>query len=357
MSTLDSGTAAGLGDAQRWLAAARADRAPGPAPSPGALGTAYLELLKLCLCDLTATSTFSVGAMPDRTVLQRELRGDERRLRAAGMDWPLQGLTMVGLRRLDDLQACLETVVAEGVAGDVIEAGSWRGGASMLARATLDVLGDGRRVYVADSFQGFPEPDAADPESDRLRDFDFLSVPLEEVRESFARLGLEEGVEFIPGFFEETIPALRDRDWALIRLDADSYEATRQVLGDLYPGLAVGGYVVVDDYGSFEGCRRAVDEFRLEHGITEELVQIDFTGARWRRGRESPAPQRRSAAGAPAPAPPPVAKPEPERHVPTAQEVRLAAELTAARAALAEAQAELGRRRAGLLSRFLPPRR
>ena len=107
------------------------------------------------------------------------------------MDWPLQGLTMVGLGRLDDLQACVESVIADGVEGDLIEAGAWRGGASILMRATLDAAGDERTVWVADSFAGFPEADAPDDGSLDLRDFDFLAAPLEDVRASFARLGYE----------------------------------------------------------------------------------------------------------------------------------------------------------------------
>src|SRR5215210_7354009 len=97
-------------DAEALLAAAREARAGRPGPEAEALRSAYLELLKLTLCDLAGTSTMSVGAMTDGTVMSRELRGEARRLRAAGMDWPLQGLTMVGLARLDDLQTCVESV-------------------------------------------------------------------------------------------------------------------------------------------------------------------------------------------------------------------------------------------------------
>src|SRR4051794_30444395 len=91
---------------------ARPARAAGPAADAEALRRAYLDLLKLCLCDLTAARTTSVGRTEDGQVMSRELTGDGLRLRAAGMDWPLQGLTMIGLRRLDDLQACVESIIA-----------------------------------------------------------------------------------------------------------------------------------------------------------------------------------------------------------------------------------------------------
>ncbi|MDX6665538.1 MAG: O-methyltransferase [Solirubrobacteraceae bacterium] len=335
------------------LAGARPPGAAGPAPEAEALRRAYLDLLKLAVCDLVGTRTMSVGAMPGGTVMARELRGDGRRLRAAGMDWPLEGLTMLGLPRLDDLQACVESVVADGVAGDMIEAGSWRGGASMLIRATLDTLGDGRTVYVADSFQGF-RPGAQDESDSDLSRFDFLAVPEQEVRDSFARLGLERGVELVPGYFEHTLPPLAGHPWALVRLDGDTYEATRHGLRCLYPGLAVGGYLILDDYGSFEGCRQAVDEFRAEHGISEPIEPVDFTGARWRRTSAAPVAVGEIEAPA-APAPPPRDEAERDRHVPTAQEVDLAARLAAAEAELERLRADATSGRRAALRRALRP--
>src|SRR5207302_1328906 len=197
---------------------------------------AYLDLLKLCLCDLAGTATTSVEGLPDGLVVSRELAGTELSLRAEGRDWPLHGLTMSGLRRLDDLQACVEAVVRDGVAGDLIEVGSWRGGGSILIRATLDSLGaDDRTVWVADSFQGFPaavqEPGREAAErypatvEPYLAVFDFLAAPLEEVKASFARFGCDIGTEFAEGFFEETLPPLAQKDWAVIRLDGDTYDA------------------------------------------------------------------------------------------------------------------------------------
>jgi O-methyltransferase len=303
-------------DAHASLAGAPPLAAAGPGPSVDALRRSYLDLLRLTVCDLAGVATTSVGALPDGGVMARELYGDARRLRAAGMDWPLHGLTMVGLRRLEDLQACVERVVADGVPGDVIEAGSWRGGASLLIRATLDAYGDGRELVVADSFAGFPAGDG-----DASVAHDFLVAPLDGVREAFARFGLTERVTFVPGFFEETMPGLAGRSWSLIRLDADTYEPTRLALRALYPGLAVGGHLLIDDYGSFEGCRRAVDEFRAEHGITEPLEQVDFTCWRWQRTSAAPIDtgeiESRRVEARPPPSQP--------VHVPTARELELAA--------------------------------
>ena len=328
------------------LARAREPRAAAPGSDPEALRRAYLDLLKLSLCDLTGTTTVSVGPTPDGSVVARELSGVQRRVRAVGLDWPLQGVSMAGLRRLDDLQACVDSIVHDGVEGDVIEAGSWRGGATILMRAALDTTGEDseRTVWVADSFQGFPEPetDAADQVrfANYLRAFEFLSVPLEEVRDNFVRFGVERGVRFVPGFFNNTLHDLTDRRWALVRLDGDTYEATRVALECLYPGLAPGGYLIVDDY-AVEECSRAVHEYRDEHGITEPIVEVDWTCVRWRRGDEA-GPSPAGAADVEAEEEVDI-PPAPSPRVPSVREVELTFETDTLRERLERANAEAAR--------------
>ncbi len=313
-------------------------RAARPRPGDEAMRAAYLDLLKLCLVDLAGARTLSVSRTGDTRrrdsqVKSRELSEEELRLRVMGSDWPFSGLTMVGLERLDDLQRCVESVVADGVEGDVIEAGAWRGGASILARATLDSLGaDDRTVWVADSFKGLPAPDEGAFPEDRYLDLshvDFLSVPVEEVRANFARFGLEHGVEFLEGFFDETLPTLSDRRWSVVRLDGDTYEATWVCLESLYPGLSAGGYLIVDDYGLIKECRDAVHDYRDKHGITEPIEKADWNGIHWRRESE---PERSTAA--PGSASRSVSTPGPARagagvrtHIPTERELELEREL------------------------------
>jgi O-methyltransferase len=278
-------------------------RQPGRAPRAVAataelegLRGAYLELLKLSLCDLAGPSTVSVWKHTDGTLLSRELGADELDIRVAGVDWPLHGTTMAGLQRLDDLQACVEAVMRDEVEGDLIEAGTWRGGASILMRATLDALGADRTVWVADSFQGFPTADEA------LAPIDYLAVPVDDVRANFARFGYEQGVRFVEGFFEDTLPGLADQRWSVVRLDGDTYEATWTTLQALYPGLSAGGYVIVDDYGALEECRRAVDEFRAHHGIEDPIENVDWTCVHWRRSSSAaiePGPPPRAPRAAP----------------------------------------------------------
>lgn len=330
------------------LEAARTAHARGPGPDPEALRAAYLDLLKLTLCDLAGTATMSVARTQQGHVMSRELTGDQLRMRAAGMDWPLHGLTMVGLKRLDDLQGCIESVVSDAVSGDVIEAGSWRGGASMLMRATLNTLGAGdRTVFVADSFQGFPE--ASGDLSERydlsldLAGVDFLAVPLEEVKATFVKFGLEQGVNFVPGFFQETLPSLSGHQWSIVRLDGDTYEAIWTGMESLYDGLSPGGYLIVDDYLSLDRCREAIDEYRLRHGISEPIEEVDWTCVRWRKESQS-APAKRDAVAPATAGPSPRAVQRLERkRVPGIEEVALGEEIERLRERLAAAETEVRR--------------
>lgn len=207
--------------------------------------------------------------------------------RANGQDWPPLADTMIGLKRLDNLQFCIESILKDDVPGDLIETGVWRGGGSIFMRAALKAYGcDDRVVWVADSFEGLPKPnpekypqDAGDTHSE----IDFLAVPLETVRANFARYGLlDDKVKFLKGWFKETLPVAPIETLAIIRLDGDMYESTMDALTNLYPRLSVGGYLIVDDY-CLKGCRAAVHDYRAANGITAEIVDIDGTGAYWQR--------------------------------------------------------------------------
>jgi O-methyltransferase len=343
-------------------------RVPPLAGDAEALRSAYLELLKLSLCDLTGADTREVRWTGDHRVFWRALT-DEQQLthRREGKDWPLDGLTMIGLQRLGDLQRCVETVVRDGVAGDLIEAGAWRGGASILIRATLDSLGArDRTLWVADSFRGFPPADASDSAADReleaaMHRIGYLAPGLETVRSYFARFGVQEGVRFVPGFFEDTMGGLRGGSWALIRLDADTYRATKLSLEALYDGLAAGGYVIVDDYFHPylpESCRLAVDEFRAQRGIEDPIEQIDWNGARWRKsapaaaGGDGPASPMATGPDATTPAAPDTTAHDAtasataasaRETIPSDRELQLQDEVAALRSRLDIAQREIAR--------------
>lgn len=273
--------------------------------APGSLASDYLNLLKGSLTatvhqDAYTTRPSWVGSSlrVDRRALDtiaRALRTRDWEIArrcprgdlARGTTWPLIGETMVGLARLENLQACIERIVADGVPGDFIEAGTWRGGASIFMRGVLRALEIGdRNVWVADSFRGLPAPDerfAADA-GDQHHRFSELAVPLDVVQENFRRYGLlDHQVRFLEGWFSDTLPTVSATRWSLIRLDGDMYESTMDTLVNLYPQLSPGGFVVVDD-GALEPCRRAVDEFRAREGIGDPIEWIDWTGFFWQRG-------------------------------------------------------------------------
>lgn len=209
-------------------------------------------------------------------------------VRAAGGDWPPDAETMVGLRALDCLQACIVDMVRRGVPGDVIETGVWRGGCSIFMRAVLDVLGEHQRIsWVADSFEGLPKPDAerypADA-GDELWKYSELAVSLEQVRANFSKYGyLSDRVRFLKGWFKDTLPVAPIRQLAIMRLDGDLYESTMDALRALYPRLSPGGYVLIDDYGAMDSCAKAVEDYRAEHGITEPLTHFAPAGVYWQR--------------------------------------------------------------------------
>ena len=215
--------------------------------------------------------------------------GADPTAREIGRDRPTHAETMVGLRRLENVRQCVTTVLVEGVPGDLIETGVWRGGTSIFMRGMLAAFGEtGRRVWVADSFQGLPEPDPAHypPGTDLSVEVPDLAVTLEEVKANFERYGLlDDQVRFLVGWFKDTLSTAPIEQLAVLRLDGDYYESTLDALNALYPKLSPNGFVIVDDYGSIAECRRAVTDYRERHGITEEILPVDWTGAYWRKRR------------------------------------------------------------------------
>jgi len=281
----------------------------GPVPPPALddVQRLYLDLLKKCLTRFITGGEGWRPLQPRRGTLQHALLAPVAALlrrvglglarpvpfdparREVGLDWPAEAETMVGLRRLENLEALIVDVVRRGVPGDLVETGVWRGGASIFMRGVLKALGDAsRRVWACDSFAGLPPPD---PERYRADAGDThwtvaeLAVPLEQVRANFARYGLlDDQVRFLPGWFRDTLPTAPIERIAVLRLDGDMYESTHEALEALYPKLSPGGYVVVDDYGAIPACRQAVADFRGRRGIEDPIREIDWTGVYWRRG-------------------------------------------------------------------------
>jgi O-methyltransferase len=243
--------------------------------TPAAL---YLDLMKRILANVIYSR-----AVPERF----DDRARER-IRRQGGAWPRMAHTMIGFKRLSNVQFCIEDVLARGVPGDLIETGVWRGGACILMRAVLKAHGvSDRLVWAADSFEGLPRPSAGKYPADaglRLHAAKALAVSLDEVKANFKEYGLlDDQVRFLKGWFRDTLPAAPIERLAVLRLDGDMYESTMDALVHLYPRLSAGGYVIVDDYGAVPSCKLAIEDFRRAQGIAEPLIEIDWSGVYWQR--------------------------------------------------------------------------
>jgi hypothetical protein len=197
--------------------------------------------------------------------------------------------SMIGRLRMDNIQQCVERILADNIPGDLIETGVWRGGATIFMRGLLAANGvEDRTVWVADSFQGVPPPSYPQDKGVVLDKswLPVLAVSLEKVKGLFDRYNLlDDRVRFLPGWFKDTLPNAPIERLSLLRLDGDLYESTMDALNALYDKVAVGGYVIVDDYYALDCCRLAIHEFRQKREIEDELVVIDSSGVFWRKTR------------------------------------------------------------------------
>jgi O-methyltransferase len=240
------------------------------------LREAYLDLM----CDSL------VGRLNQDPALQPHLAGYDGDHRLNGWDWPSGAPSMIGWRRMYHLRNECERVVTQGIAGDFLEAGVWRGGATMMMSAVLKAYGiRDRRVIAADTFNGPPlDGDAADSAA-YLREETVFAVSLDDVRSAFERYGLlDDRVVFVEGPFAETLPSAPVEVLAVLRLDGDTFASAYETLNALYQKLSVGGSIILDDYFLFEDYRRAIDQFRGEHGIADPIVRIDDYGGYWVKG-------------------------------------------------------------------------
>jgi O-methyltransferase len=208
--------------------------------------------------------------------------------RENGTAWIPYSHTHIGLKRLNNLQECIETVLKDGVEGDLIETGVWRGGATIFMKAVLTAHGDEtRKVFVADSFEGLPKPDAERYPADEGDNFfeHPYAVSQEDVAENFRSFGLlDDRVVFIKGWFEDTLPTAPVEKLSVLRLDGDMYGSTITALENLYPKLSPGGFCIIDDY-NLGPCRQAVHDYLEKNNIQADIRDIDGSGAFWRKNR------------------------------------------------------------------------
>lgn len=271
------------------------------------VGNRYIDLLKRCLTrelfmeeEMVDVMGWPLGGpLGDPDEVWRVLRNagmrivkpfDDLERRLTGKDWPMHAETMVGTARLDNVDDLVTRALKNDIAGDLVETGVWRGGVVILMRALLDALGDDhRRVWACDSFEGLPTPDPDQYPADAKHLVDeavqtHTAVSLAQVQANIDRYKLlDDRIEFLPGWFRDTLPGAPIESIAVLRLDGDLYESTMDGLVHLEPKVSPGGFVIVDDYNSWEACRQAVTEYRQANEITAEIHEIDWTGAWWQK--------------------------------------------------------------------------
>ena len=203
--------------------------------------------------------------------------------------------TMTTPRRIAALCDSVEYVVEREIPGAFAECGVWRGGSMMAAALTLVRLGvTDRDLYLFDTFRGMPPPTEEDARSlydgyspvkhwrKRQKSEDVNTwhyVPAERVRATLEATGYPpERLHLVEGRVEDTIPGSAPDELALLRLDTDWYASTRHEMEHLYPLLSPGGALILDDYGHYEGARRAVDEYLAAAGERLLLTRVDYTG-------------------------------------------------------------------------------
>jgi hypothetical protein len=239
----------------------------------------------------------AVGDPPIEIPLPFWCRAMARRHRA--IDRRVRPFTMTSRERVMALCQSIAYLEAQRIGGAVVECGVWKGGSMMAAAFALRALGSTERpLYLFDTFDGMTPPGPADRDLDGRHAADWLGdgspmgdmvrarCGLDMVRQAMRRTRYpRERIAFVPGPVAETLPAQAPERIALLRLDTDWYESTAHELEHLWPRLADGGVLIVDDYGHWQGARRAVDEFRARHRLSEQLHAIDYTGRLIVKGR------------------------------------------------------------------------
>jgi O-methyltransferase len=276
---------------------------PAKAALPPGCGFAerYLELMRICLTRSFLEPSYSEIPRNTRTLTKSFRYAAYSALQYVLRPFRLSivqtnrstGETMMGMGALKNLHAAMHQVVANHVPGDFVETGVWRGGGTIYMRAFLEAYSEPqRRVWVCDSFEGLPKPkDEYEADSgSRLWESEYLAVSMDEVKRNFDFYDLlDERVCFIKGFFSDTMPTAPIDQIAILRLDGDMYESTIVVLEHMHPKVSQGGIVIIDDYGMLPECNRAVEDYRLKHGITDPLQIIGYVkgaplGAYWCKG-------------------------------------------------------------------------
>lgn len=212
-------------------------------------------------------------------------------LRMIRLVYKVRGYTAVFVPRLVALYKMSEEINRSSVPGDIVECGVYNGGSAALMASFCKNSPLSRDIWLFDSFEGLPRP--TDKDGDEAPAYEgWCYGDLSKVRKIFQKLGIPESrVHIVKGWFQDTFPSVQIRDIALLHIDADWYESVKLCLEKFYDNVQPGGYIVLDDYGDWEGCRIATDEFLKRQALDAKLIQVDYTGYYFQKPPKSPAVQ------------------------------------------------------------------
>jgi len=263
---------------------------------PGAISKE--KLMNLYLDNVRDTLTGSI--LRTRGIACQEGQSPEpipfdKGVRWLGTEWCEYCFTMTGGARVQNVRDLVEETISKSIPGDFLEAGSWRGGASIMARVVQHVMGEdkNRRTYVCDSFSGLPKS-STEQDGNFWSRMHYLEVSQSEVEDNFKQfVSLDDNVRFRKGYFSQSLPKLREelkadgRQLAVLRGDGDMYESYMDILYNLYEFVPVGGYFICDDCPGIIVAQKAVDDFRRDNAIEDEIHAVSGSGAGtfWRKGR------------------------------------------------------------------------
>mmetsp|Transcript_7303 Transcript_7303/g.15953 ORF Transcript_7303/g.15953 Transcript_7303/m.15953 type:complete len:294 (-) Transcript_7303:662-1543(-) len=201
-------------------------------------------------------------------------------------------LTMLSRARLDNVQELVTRAVLDDVSGDILECGVWKGGASMVMKSVLQTFGSSKKLFCADSFVGLPKMDELDKKVDyallqqgttqRMDPAGSYNIGgVTTFKANLAYFQMQDNVELLVGWFNDTLPKAPIKQLAVLRVDGDMYSSTITILDNMYDKVVSGGYVIIDDYGHWPQCRKAVHDWfkarNIEH-VLSGIHKIDDTG-------------------------------------------------------------------------------
>ena len=205
--------------------------------------------------------------------------------------------TMVSYQRLSNVYELAKLVEKQKLKGAFAECGVWKGGCIAVMAFVADKVNSGRKIWLFDSFEGLPEPTKEDGSmaeeyaqkkvEGKLEAIEKCVGPIEYVEKIFFKvLKLKkENVVMKKGWFQDTLPKAKGEigSISILRLDGDWYESTKVCLDNLYDNVIFGGYIIIDDYGHWEGSKKALEEFFIARNISPSLIKIDYTGVYFKK--------------------------------------------------------------------------